>query len=391
MNRQFESSKRTVLIVGGLQESLVSFRGELIKAIVKKGYRVVTCAADEDPLIYTSRVNDSSTEIANTIREIGAEFYSVPLARNGLNPFQDLQTLFALYRLMKSIRPDIVLAYTLKPVLYSSFAAKFAKVPEVYSMITGAGSMLSEDSKVSLIQKMIRVMLRLASSINKHVFFQNPDDRNMFLRTNLLGKKTTSSIINGSGVDLDFFYPVPASTNPITFLLIARLLIEKGIYEYIEAARLIRSKCNEIRFLLVGRIVTSRIAIKEDELRKWCTEGIIEYHGVVDDVRPIIAESSVFVLPSYYEGTPRTVLEAMAMGRPIVTTHVPGCRETVIDGENGFLVPAKDPNALANAMMQFITSPELILRMGKRSRQIAEEKYDVHKVNTVIMNTIGLC
>jgi len=353
--------------------------------MVKEGHRVVACAADDDLW-----VNMAGIDVHEKLREMGVEYYSVPLKRTGLNPFQDLQTILSLYRLMKLIHPDVVLAYTLKPVMYSSIAAKIAQIPDMFSMITGTGSMLNKDSKNSIIGKIIRLMLHYALSFNKNVFFQNPDDRNLFIENKLLGKNSSSTMINGSGVDLAHYKEIPTVTAPFTFLLLARLIKEKGIIEYVEAARLIKTKMPETRFLLFGLLESPARGIKEEDVKKWCANGIIDYRGAVTDVRPALAESSVYVLPSYHEGTPHSVLEAMASGRPIITTDAPGCRETVIEGENGFLVPPKDTNALADAMMRFITSPELVITMGKRSREIAEEKYDVHKVNAVVINTMHL-
>jgi len=190
-------------------------------------------------------------------------------------------------------------------------------------------------------------------------------------------------------VDTEYYKPEPFAEN-LSFLLIARLLKDKGIREYAESATIIKQKYPKISFRLVGWIEDNPASISKKELDLWVKQGIIEYLGKLSDVRPAIAESSVYVLPSYREGTPRTVLEAMAMGRPIITTDAPGCRETVQHGKNGFLVPVKNAPALVNAMEQFIRQPELTEQMGKASRQIAIEKYDVHKVNAVILKTMGL-
>jgi glycosyltransferase involved in cell wall biosynthesis len=177
----------------------------------------------------------------------------------------------------------------------------------------------------------------------------------------------------------------------ISFLLISRLIKEKGILDYVEAARIVKQRRPEVEFKLVGFFDKNPSALKEIELQSWIQEGVLHYLGKLDDVRPAIALSSVYVLPSYYgEGTPRTVLEAMAMGRPIITTDSPGCRETVVDGENGFLVPVKDPLSLSKSMLRFIENPTLIEQMGKISREIAIKKYDVNKVNSVILQAMEL-
>ena len=230
----------------------------------------------------------------------------------------------------------------------------------------------------------MRTLYRYALGINKLIFFQNKDDMNDLLQeTGATSGGKRIVVINGSGVDIDHFFVTPLPVAPV-FLLIARLLRDKGIYEYVAAARIVREKYPKARFKLVGWIDTNPASISEKDLEKWMQEGLIEHKGKESDVRPSITEASVYVLPSYREGTPRTVLEAMAMGRPIITTDVPGCRETVIDGKNGFLVPSMDPMRLSEAMCRFIKSPGLGKRMGLESRRLAEERYDVRKVNAKI-------
>ena len=225
---------------------------------------------------------------------------------------------------------------------------------------------------------------------NTKVFFQNPDDMELFAELNLIRGTEQAVLINGSGVDIEHYREVRPVTEKIVFLLIARLIRDKGLYEYVEAARIIKQHYPEVVFRLVGPFDSNPTAISEATVNQWQGEGVIEYAGETKDVRPYIAGSSVYVLPSYREGTPRTVLEAMSMGRPIITTDAPGCRETVIHGKNGYLVPVKNLDALVEALERFIANPELIPIMGKESRKIAEEKYDVRKVNATILNTMGL-
>jgi len=248
------------------------------------------------------------------------------------------------------------------------------------------------DSRVvkrRLLQAVAIQLYRYALRGNVRVFFQNPDNRRAFIERQILRDEARTVLINGSGVDLDMFRSAPLNLNP-SFLMIARLLNEKGVREYAESARRVASRNENASFCLVGWIDGGGDSIDQASLDQWVADGVIQYLGKLDDVRPAISASSVYVLPSYHEGTPRSVLEAMAMGRPIITTDVPGCRETVIDGVNGFLVPPRDPVALAAAMRRFIDDPSLIPRMGSESRRIAEEKYDVHKVNQVILDAMGL-
>jgi len=198
--------------------------------------------------------------------------------------------------------------------------------------------------------------------------------------------------IDGLGLDLNYFTPVPPVLQPVTFIMIARMLREKGVYDFVDAARKVRERNPDVRFLMIGYCDKNPSSVREEELRSWIAEGIIEWPGNwVDDIRDWIVQASVFVLPSYYpEGLPRSNLEALAMGRPIITTDWVGCRETVQEGVNGFLVPVRDPVAIAQAMMRFVESPDLIEKMGHEGRRIAEKRFDVNKINLRIMETIGI-
>jgi len=257
-------------------------------------------------------------------------------------------------------------------------------------MITGLGFAFSSTGIKSAVTGIIaKRMYGIALSFNKNVFFQNPDDMHLFKVNGILKNSQKSTIINGSGVDLELFQPVPTPAS-LSFLLIARLIREKGIYEYAEAAKIVKKRFPHVNFRLVGFLDKNPSSISEKELESWIESNAIEYLGRLQDIRPAIANSSVYVLPSYREGTPRSVLEAMAMGRSIITTDAPGCRETVQHGQNGFLVPVKDVDALVNSMTHFIECPNDVVRMGHISRQIAVEKYDVRKVNAVILKTLEL-
>jgi glycosyltransferase involved in cell wall biosynthesis len=293
--------------------------------------------------------------------------------------------------LFTELKPDLFLGYTIKPVVYGSLAAAHAGVPGIYSMITGLGSAFSGSGiKAALIRRLVIFLYRRALRHNARVFFQNPDDIALFSRMGILKAGEQAVRIPGSGVDVHEFQPAPFPKG-LSFLLIARLLREKGIAEYAEAARRIRQHHPHVRFRLAGWLDENPDSIREDELQAWVDEGTLEYLGRLDDVRPALADSSVFVLPSYYrEGIPRTLLEALAMGRPIITTDMPGCRLTVKDGENGYLAAARDAHALAEAMERFIEQPEMIAKMGVASRSLAETQFDVHIVNKIILKSMGL-
>jgi glycosyltransferase involved in cell wall biosynthesis len=291
---------------------------------------------------------------------------------------------------MRSIKPTYVLGYTIKPVIYGSIAAWLAGVPHRFALITGLGYAFQGDGQRSRLQTLVQSLYSLALARVGKVFFQNPDDEALFRQRNILKKSARSVVVNGSGVDVGSFALMHLPSGPPRFLLIARLLGDKGVREYASAANAIRANHPEVRFALVGWIDENPDSISQSELDTWVAEGTLEYLGRMADVRPAIADSTVYVLPSYREGTPRTVLEAMAMGRAIITTDAPGCRETVVEGENGLLVSVKSVDGLVHAMLKFVKDPGLASRMGTRARQIAEEKYDVHKVNAVMLREMGI-
>ncbi|MGB2059687.1 MAG: glycosyltransferase family 4 protein, partial [Alcanivorax sp.] len=297
----------------------------------------------------------------------------------------------ALRKLVGEIRADYVLGYTIKPVIYGTLAAWLGGVRHRFALITGLGYAFTGEATGlrKVLRMLIQKLYRFSLSRNHLVFFQNPDDESLFRQLNLLKPAIPSRVVNGSGVDLAEFAMSPLPESP-AFLLIARLLGDKGIREYVQAAALVKAQYPDAVFRLVGWIDDNPDAICQQELVEWEASGTVEFLGKLADVRPAIADSSVYVLPSYREGTPRTVLEAMAMGRAVITTDAPGCRETVEDGDNGYLVPVQDVTSLANAMIKLIVSPDRVSTMGARSRQIAEEKYDVHKVNAVMLKEMGL-
>ena len=376
---QAPDGRQRIVVIASLAMSLVTFRGPLLKTLVERDHEVIACAPAAPPTI------------ARALEGIGVRFLEIPLDNQGLRPWRDIVAFRKLAALLRDLGPAIVLSYTIKPVIYGSLAAHRAGVPAIYSMITGVGyAFTSPGLKPWLTALIARRLYRIGLRHNRRVFFQNPDDRSLFERLGLLrGGADQVVMINGSGIDIDAFRPAPLPER-ITFLMIARLLKDKGVREYVEAARLVKRTRPDVTFRLVGWIDDNPAAITEQDLRSWIAEGTIEYLGRLDDVRPAIATASVYVLPSYREGTPRTVLEAMAMGRPILTTDAPGCRETVRPGVNGYLVPIRDPTALAEAMERFLAMPGLIETMGRASREVAVQKYDVRKVNTVILETMEL-
>lgn len=368
------------LLIAGLAESLINFRGPLIVALQRNGFDVHVAA----PNLY------SDTLLLDRFRAMGVHVHEIPLRRTGMNVVSDLRSLFALILLMIRLRPTYVLAYTIKPVVYGSLAAWVARVPKRFAMITGLGYAFQGEQGRTGLRKLVENLYALALSCVDKVFFQNPDDKSLFVRKGILKKGIPAVVVNGSGVDISTFKAVPLPQEGMVFLFIARLLGDKGVREYVDAARRVKGRYPNSRFLVVGWIDENPDSVRPAELESWVNSGVIEFLGRLSDVRPAIEMCNVYVLPSYREGTPRTVLEAMAMGRPVITTDAPGCRETVVDEENGFLVQVKSVDALEHAMLKFFQNPDLIPRMGAVSRLIAESKYDVDKVNAIMLSEMGV-
>lgn len=375
-----------VLILSYLP-SVINFRGKLLEAIAAKGYEIHILAPDTDQF----------QDDFQTLTQLGYHIHNIPMQRAGTNPIADAKALKALYTTIKAIKPDYVLSYTIKPVIYGTLAAKMAKVTHIFAMITGLGYAFqtADNQAPSTTQKLIYSLYKKALPNCEKIIFQNPDDLALFRHLRLMPENFPIALVNGSGVNLTHFevidLPCDQQGNVKTsFLLIARLLKDKGVLEYIEAAKIIKQQYPNIEFHLVGWIDENPASIFQSQLDDWVNQGIVKFWGKLADVRPAIAACSVYVLPSYREGTPRTVLEAMAMGRAVITTNAPGCKETVIEGENGFLVPVKAIKELAQAMEKFIEQPNLIKSMGEASHKIAIEKFDVHKVNEKMIQAMGL-
>lgn len=375
------------LMISSFLPSVLNFRGKLLEAVHSQGFAIHILAPDLQEF----------PEELKQLQALGYQVHEIPMQRTGTNPVADLKALKAMYRLIGSIQPDYVLSYTIKPVIYGTLAAWLAKVPQRFALITGLGYAFQnvESGKRSLFQKMVHGLYAQALKHAHKVFFQNPDDLKLFQEMHLLDAQKPAVVVNGSGVNVQDFELVPLPLNAqnkvkASFLLIARLLGDKGVREYAHAAAVIKARHPEAEFHLVGWIDDNPSAISPQELERWTADKTLNYWGRLSDVRPAIAASSIYVLPSYREGTPRTVLEAMAMGRAVITTDAPGCRETVVDGDNGYLVAVKSADELAQAMLRLIENPELIAAMGQRSREIALNKYDVHQVNKHMMTEMGM-
>lgn len=370
---------KTVCIHASFAPSILNFRKELILEIVKKHQVHVIIPTD-------------SAEVIAQIESLGVSVHQIAFSRKSLNPLGNIKYCAHLIKCLNEVKPDVVINYTIKPVIWGSIAAKCSKVTEIYSMITGLGYAFTDIKSVKskIINKTVRVLYKIALSLNTFVLFQNKDDATLFLQNKLVANDKVG-IINGSGVNLDDYRHTPTFPEKVTFLMIARLIKHKGVQEYLKAVELVRKRYGEsVVFELAGWFDDNLSSVSKAQLLERIKSCNVHFWGKLEDVRESLINSSVYVLPSYREGTPRSVLEAMSIGRAVITTDAAGCRETVQEGYNGFLVPVKDSRRLASAMIKFIENPALIAQMGRNSREYVEQKYDVHKVNQSILNFLKL-
>jgi len=348
--------------------------------MVRRGHDVIAAAPDGD------------AEVRQGLARIGVAFRDLTLERAGLDPLADARSILELVRLFREIQPELVFAYTIKPAIYVSIAARIAGVERRSVMITGLGFTFTE--RRGLRQRAARIvamqLFRLALTNDQTIFFQNPDDRNEFEKLGLLPAGARVEIVRGSGVDLELYAPSPLPPDPVRFLFVGRLLKNKGIYEYVEAARRTRLRDPSIAFDVVGWIDANPESVQQSELDAWVREGVVNYHGAVADVRPYLRAAHALVLPSYREGTPRSVLEAMSVGRAVITTDVPGCRETIVDGESGRLVPAKDAAALVAAIRELTDDRGKLEQLAANARTRAEQFYDDRVVAGRMLDVMSL-
>lgn len=369
------------LLVGSQLDYVVRFRGALLASIAARGHRV------------TAMAPPGSAEDVRRLEAMGIAFRPISLQRNGLNPFADAASLAALRRAIAEAAPDMVLAYAIKPIIWSGLALLTFPRDKVrfFALVTGLGYAFEGKGFVrGGLKALVSRLYRLALSRAAGVVFQNRDNRDQFIARGIAAADKCH-VVNGSGVDIRHYdaTPLPA-TSALHLLLVARLLGDKGLREYAAAAEIVRRRHPEVVFNLVGPADPSPDGIPPATVEAWQRQGLVAYHGATTDVRPHIAAAHVFVLPSYHEGMPRSVLEAMAMGRPILTTDVPGCRDTVVPGVNGWLVPKADAAALAERIEWFIANRQRWAGMGEASRRMALERFDVEAVNADMRRIMGL-
>jgi len=372
-----------VVLLGTVAAYTINFRGGLIRALLAEGYDVYCCCTDFN--LYTKSI----------VVKMGGTPIEYSLSRAGTNPLADFYTIIKIKRLLNDIKPDAAISFVVKPVIYGSIAARLAGVKHRYAMLEGLGYVFTDlPSGLSFKQKLLRkiqiFLYRLALPCIDRLIFLNHDDPADLLEKNNLKAKSVH-VLGGIGLKLEDYPFSPAPVDPVRFLFIGRLLAEKGIFEYVEAARLVKQQHPAAEFVVLGGLDEENPGgLKREALNQLLSEGIIEYPGHVSNVPDWIAGSSVFVLPSYREGMPRSTQEAMAMGRAVITSDAPGCRETVEQGVNGFIVPRWNAQALADKMIYLIENPTEITRMGNESHRIAVDKFDANKVNQRLMEILEL-
>ena len=362
---------KRLLITSRCSWTIYNFRRGIVKKAINEGYKVY-CASLKDE--YTSKLLD-----------LGVEFTALPLSKRGLNIFEELSLLFSFIKLIQSIKPDIIHNFTIKPVIYSSIATLFFKKPKVVNSITGLGYVFSEESSAWL-KIFIIFLYKIVLGRSYKVFFQNEDDLNTFLKHKII-KREKAILVPGSGVDIEHFSKKVIHTNEkeleskkVKFVMVSRLIKSKGVYEYVNAAKILKKKKNNVSFTLVGGLDDGNDdSIDEKLFDKWKKESLIDIIGEVEDVRLYLANSDVLVLPTRYkEGIPKSIIEAGAMGLCVITTNIPGNREVIKDRVNGLLIEPKrlSSEELAKHMLILVNDRVLLNKLKKSARNIIRKRFD---------------
>ncbi len=353
-------------------------RGDLVRSLQEMGHQV--CWIGQVP---------EGNHVHPEYEQNRVEYIGIPLKRTNTNPFKELGVIREARSALSKAGVRSLIIYGIRTFPSMVIAAKLSGVKQVLCIVNGTGRLFRIRGARGFALRLVSFpLLWFAFLLSNHVIFQNKDDLRLVRRKGLLWR-SNYSIVNGSGVNLERFSVVGLPSEP-AFTMIARLTGSKGVNEYVRAAVEVRKQHPEAQFYLVGPMDNDDRSVDIELLRDATNKGIVMMVGEVDDVRPYIEKTRVFVLPSYHEGTPRAVLEAMAMGRPIITTDAPGCRETVEEGINGFKVPVSDVRSLVDRIIWMIENPDAVEEMGRNSRRICEKKYDVHKINSVIIERLGV-
>ena len=354
------------------------FREDMLKEFRRRGHDVVVFGNEDTP------------EWVEYFRKLDVRYRTYPVLRNGLSPKEDIETFRALKKLLAEERPDRVLTNFAKANIYGCRAAHSAGLKNMYVMMGGLGSVFhGSDLKSKIARPIVSMQYKRALKYAEKVFFQNDEDSALLLGLGLV-KQDQIVRINGSGVNVSH-YEFERIPDAPAFVFIGRLVRGKGVMDYLDAARLVKALRPEVVFNLVGPFDTNPSALTEEDIKPYVEDGTVVFHGPQRDVRPFLRDATAFVLPSYYgEGTPKSALEAMATGRPLIVADAVGCREVVREGVNGFLVSPRDSGAIADAMLRLVEEDGLAARMGVESRKMAEEMFDVRKVNAVICDAMEL-
>ena len=373
-----------IALIGTAANCVVGFRADLIKSLHQQGHTVYALALDYD--------DNTRMQVTN----LGAIPVDYKFSRTGLNPLKDFLDTYALSKQLKRLAPDLVFSYFSKPSIFGTLAAVMAGVKKRYAMLEGLGYLFTEQPqgvsrKVRLLKKIQVMLYRCIFPSLDALILLNPDDRHDLLVNCKINVKK-AHVLGGIGLNLADYPFTPPPTSPVSFIFIARLLAEKGVHEYVAAAKIVKAKYPETRFYMLGAIDTKNPgSLTVKCLNNLIEDDIIIAPGHVSNVAEWIAKSSVFVLPSYYrEGIPRSTQEAMAMGRAVLSTDVPGCRETVVQGVNGYLVKRWSHAELAEKMCELIENPQKITDMGLASYQLAQERFDADKVNNRLLELLEI-
>jgi glycosyltransferase involved in cell wall biosynthesis len=365
---------RHIVIIGPTTKTLLNFRGHLISDLVAEHYKI------------TVLVSEYSSSDIDKLNLLGAKCEFFQMKRGGLNPLREVITFFSLINKLQKLKPNLVLAYTIKPVIWGGLSCLFVRGTSFIALITGLGYSFEGTSLGKrLLTKIASILYAMSLNRAKFIIFQNADNLNLFISKNICSREK-SLLILGSGVDKDYFQVADLPNGDPIFLMVGRILRSKGILEYIEAARLVKQLYPSVSFHLLGSPDNSYDAVPMQEVHRWHDLGVINYLGFMEDVRPAILKSHIFVLPSYHEGLPRATLEAMSMGRPILTTNVPGCRETVLVAKNGYLAEKANSNSLATLMIWFIENRDQWKKMGSVSRSLVNKHFDISLINRKFIN-----
>jgi len=382
IERNNSAQNQCIAIVGTLANTMLGFRGELIRDLVAGGHTVFAFAIDYTPV----------TE--QEIRAMGATPVSYRMGQLSTNPLSDIRAMLQLYRLFKQRGITLSYCYFSKPAIYGTLAAKLAGVTTRVAKIEGLGRVFTshpdgDKLKKRILRRIMAVLFRISLPHAHKVLVLNEGDKQDL--QSFSTKIPEPTVLGGIGVCLKRYPFRPPVTAPVRFIFVGRLLPEKGVRYFVEAAKALKTRYPDTEFILVGAPDNKPGAINKAELDQLVCEQVVTWPGPVDDVAPWLARSSVFVLPTYYrEGVPRSTQEALAMGRPVITTRMPGCRKTVREGANGYLIEPHDQAGLERAMLEFIRNPDLIPAMGVESYRLAKERFDVRKINQSIMKTIGV-